>query len=114
MRQLTDVRRRFSVPLRRAATKIDSRLTVSPAKSLDWSPRKLEPVTWPSSRHTSIVVPYHLGSCAANSVPSWDAGPGYSRVPTAAARAPVLRSTVEWDTSQADDFHTRGGRWTII
>jgi hypothetical protein len=25
----------------------------------------------------------------------------------------VPRSTVDWDTSQADDFRTRGGPWTI-
>src|SRR5215212_9879761 len=28
-------------------------------------------------------------------------------------RAIVPRSTVDWDTSQADDFRTRGEPWTI-
>ena len=30
-----------------------------------------------------------------------------------AAQEEVPRSTVDWDTSQADDFRTRGGSWTI-
>jgi hypothetical protein len=38
---------------------------------------------------------------------------GYITPEQADRKTEFPRSTVDWDTSQADDFRTRGGPWTI-
>src|SRR3954447_11352070 len=39
--------------------------------------------------------------------------PGHAHGGRRIRRSSVPRSTVDWDTSQADDFRTRGEPWTI-